>query len=102
VCVRRVNPIDRLWEWSGFDPGLDRLGPKDEGRGRKVFLGAKLGLPGALPHWHAHVACDISSSSKCVEVLLFAMEKSIGAWKIVKSLEKNVGTFGSSFLLVRW
>ena len=60
-------------EWTGFDAGLGRLKTKEGGKGSVVISRAKLGLPGSLPRWRAHLACHLSKNSKNIGGLLFAM-----------------------------
>ena len=64
--------VGKKGEWTGFDSGLGRLKTKG-GEGSVVISGAKLGLPGSLPRWRAHLACHLGKHDKNVVGLLFAM-----------------------------
>ena len=46
---------------------------EEGGEGSVVISHAKLGLPGSLPHWRAHLACHLSKNGKNIGGLLFAM-----------------------------
>ena len=65
--------VGKKGEWTGIDSGLGRLETKEEGEGSVIILRAKLGLPGSLPCWRAHLACHLSRNGKNVGGLLFAM-----------------------------
>ena len=65
--------VGKKGEWTGFDSGLARLETKEGGKGSVVISRAKLGLPGSLPCWCAHLACHLSKNGKNVGGLLFAM-----------------------------
>ena len=65
--------VGKKGEWTGFDSGLGRLEIKEGGEGSVVISRAKLGLPGSLPRWHAHLACHLSKNGKNIGGLLFVM-----------------------------
>ena len=64
--------VGKKGEWTGFDSGLGRL-ETEGGEDSVVISRAKLGLPGSLPRWHAHLACHLSKNDKNVGGLLFMM-----------------------------
>jgi len=65
--------VGKKGEWTGFDSGLGRLEIKEGGEDSMVISHSKLGLPGSLPCWRAHLACHLSKNSKNIGELLFSM-----------------------------
>ena len=65
--------VGKKGEWTGFDSELGQLEIKEGGEGSVVISRSKLGLPGSLPCWRAHLVCHLSKNSKNVGELLFAM-----------------------------
>ena len=56
--------VGKKGEWTGFDSGLARLETKEGGKGSVVISRAKLGLPGSLPCWRAHLECHLRKMAK--------------------------------------
>ena len=65
--------VGKKGEWTRLDSGLGRLETEEGGEGSIVISRAKLGLPGSLPRWRAHLACHLSKNGKNIGGLLFAM-----------------------------
>ena len=70
--------VGKKGEWTGFDLGLSRL-ETEGGEGSVVISHAKLGLPGSLPHWRAHLACHLSKKCKKHRRVTVCDGKCVGA-----------------------
>jgi len=70
---KRMGERGKKGEWTGFDSGLDRLETEEGGKSSVVISHAKLGLPGSLPCWRAHLTCHLSKNGKNVGELMFTM-----------------------------
>ena len=65
--------VGKKGEWTGFDSGLGRLDTEEGGEGSVVISRAKLGLPGSLPRWRAHLTCHLNKNDKNIGGLLLTM-----------------------------